>query len=76
VTRHAYDYDKQEWIEGEPASRLMLSHVIEDLELVKSKRGPGYLKYVASEFTQDEWVKNAEVLIHELVGELYGKHDS
>lgn len=39
----AYDYDRQEWVEGDEARDVALRQLREDRELVAGPRGPKYL---------------------------------
>ena len=39
----AYDYDKQTWINGDGAARLLCAQLLEHLALVRSDRGQAYL---------------------------------
>ncbi|MHA1573787.1 MAG: hypothetical protein ACTSX8_07305 [Alphaproteobacteria bacterium] len=41
---HAYDYDKQCWITGEPARLLRIQQLTEELELLESD--PGYARAI------------------------------
>lgn len=40
----AYDYDKQEWVEGEPARRLLVEQITEEIE---SLYEPGYWNFLS-----------------------------
>jgi hypothetical protein len=42
----AYDYDKQEWIEGDRAIALNRTYWTETLDMLKSARGEEYAKFV------------------------------
>lgn len=39
----AFDYDRQEWVEGEAAKPLLIAQIRETLEILWSGRGAQYL---------------------------------
>ena len=40
---HAYDYDAQQWVEGEPARKPLIAQLKENLTLMSSDRAEDYL---------------------------------
>lgn len=43
---NAYDYHKQEWVEGEAAKTLLLSQIDQELALLRSPDGLQYWEFI------------------------------
>ena len=42
---NAYDYDKQEWVDGDEARRVRAEQIRDELALLKGARGAEYLRF-------------------------------
>jgi hypothetical protein len=49
---NAYDYTRQQWVEGEEARQLLLSQAREDIELLTSDDGDEYAKLLNADRTE------------------------
>lgn len=60
----AFDYDKQEWVEGEAAKPILIAQLKESLEILYSGRGAEYIvntyKRGDPVRTVQEWTANLE----------------
>lgn len=41
----AFDYDRQQWVEGEEARPIMIGHAQREIDLLRSKRGVEYARF-------------------------------
>ena len=61
---NAYDYQRQQWIEGEPARELLISQLRDEIELLSSVEGERYARMVNG--TKDELLKRRQAELDEL----------
>jgi hypothetical protein len=61
---NAYDYQRQQWIEGEPARELLISQLRDEIELLSSVEGERYARMVNG--TKDDLLKRRQAELEEL----------
>jgi hypothetical protein len=61
---NAYDYQRQQWIEGEPARELLISQLRDEIELLWSAEGERYARMVNG--TKDDLLKRRQAELDEL----------
>lgn len=59
----AFDYEKQEWLFGEPARQLLLSQLRDEKSLLESPQGAEYLRFNGCKETVEQALAkiNAEI---------------
>ena len=70
MVRHAYDYADQKWVEGAQASRILLAQAREELHIMQGPRRAGYIMFIQSKHTPDEYVRILKSEIQEFEHEL------
>jgi hypothetical protein len=61
---NAYDYRRQQWIEGEPARELLISQLRDEIELLSSADGERYARMVNG--TKYDLLKRRQAELKEL----------
>jgi hypothetical protein len=62
----AYDYDRQEWLQGEPARALLIEQLEAELDLLNSPEGRAYYNMVRTTAIPDTFELYRELVEQEL----------
>jgi hypothetical protein len=61
---NAYDYQSQQWIEGEPARELLISQLRDEIELLSSAEGERYARMINGR--KDDLLKRRQAELEEM----------